>query len=249
MEIQEYQNIYSNESSHFYYISMHNFISLLLHKYLPSNRKNVILDAGCGTGLLLQKMQKLGQTYGVDISPEAIRFCHKRKLKNIQQGSILKLKFPKEYFDVITSVDVLYHQQVRDDTKAVDEFYRVLKPGGVVVIKVPALDWLKGHHDVVVHTRHRYTTKEIDQLLKKSGFIVRKVTYAYLLLFPLLMLKRLTDKYLPSKESSEVQQFPSFINQLLILIQSIEDRIMLWLNLPFGFSIYAVAEKPTAPKR
>lgn len=223
---------------------MHNSIMQLLNKYISKKQNNIILDAGCGTGLLLQKMSSLGKTYGVDINSEAIKFCRRRKLHNVQQGSIGNLQFPKNFFDIVTSIDVLYHLQVRNDKEALKEFYRVLKSGGILLLKVPAYEWLKGRHDVVVHTNHRYTKKEVELILKKTGFVVKKLTYGNALLFPLLLIKRLTDRYLPLEDSSEVQRFPKVINQILVLIQAIETKVLLLFNLPFGFSIYAVAQKP-----
>src|SRR3989344_8949493 len=132
MQTSEYKNIYLNEQTHFFYKTTHSIILTLIKKHLQSRGKLKILDAGCGTGLLTQKLGFLGQVWGVDISVSALSFAKKRGLSRLNRASIDSLPFSGKKFDLITCVDVLYHTKV-NDKKAIKEFCRVLKPGGTLV--------------------------------------------------------------------------------------------------------------------
>lgn len=243
MEISEYKNIYHNEATHFFYVNTHETVLKFIKKYLYLNKKLKILDAGCGTGLLLKKMSKFGQIYGIDTHAEAIRLSKKRGLKNILKSSVLALPFKESSFDLITCIDVLYHQGVKDDKKALKEFFRVLKPGGILILKNPAYDWLKGNHDKIVHTLHRYTKKEIGNKLLKTGFKIKKVTYAYCFIFPIILIKRILEKF-SNDPSSDVEEIPKFFNILLLQVQRIETWVILNFSLPFGLTVYAICQKP-----
>ena len=85
---------------------------------------------------------------------------------------------------------MLYHLNVGDDSAALEEIHRVLRPGGVALIRLPAFDWIRGAHDEVVHTRHRYTRDELSAKLEDAGFRLEHATYANFLLFPLAPAKR-----------------------------------------------------------
>lgn len=244
MQASEYRNIFLNEDSHFYYLGTHNTVLGLLNKYLsPKRRALKILDAGCGTGLLMKKLEKFGKVWGVDISPEAIKFTKQRGIKNVIQSSVEKLPFQENFFDLVVSVDVLYHQQVESDLHALKEFYRVLKPDGFLIVKVPAFNWLRGTHDVVVATRQRYTKKELGRKLKQAGLKIRKLSYANMAIFPAAVLKRLMERFMPSSPASDVGVLPRYLNRALIKIMGIEDKLMMLTGLPFGLSVFAVAQK------
>jgi len=240
MEISEYKNIYQNETKHFFYVSTHSLIIDLLKRFRPSLSSLKILDAGCGTGLLTKKLMKFGEVIGVDISSEAVKYAKKRGI-NILQSSVNRLPFKNKSFDVIVSVDVLYHKQV-NDKKALHEFYRVLKPGGLVILRVAGYNWLRLNHDRQVHTRHRYTVKELEEKLIKAGFTIKKITYIQSLLLPAAIIKSFIDKYKPHAES-DIVQMPAFINTLLTKVFLIESRIASYTSLPFGLGIIAVSEK------
>lgn len=245
MQIQEYQNIFENESKHFFYISNHKTTISLLKKYIESSEGTNILDAGCGTGLLLRKLNSFGKTWGVDVSSEALKFARKRKLKRLFQSSVEKLPFKGKTFNVIVCIDVIYHRRVNSDTKALAEFYRVLAPGGILILKVPAYECLRGHHDVIVETKHRYTKKEVIGKLKESRFDIIKITYTNLHILPLALIKRfIINNLFAGEPKSDVQKIPDFLNSLLIFANSVENKIITYFDLPLGLSIYAVCKKP-----
>lgn len=245
MEKSQYSIMYEVEESHFWYVGMQKIIELFLARYLPKKPARKILDAGCGTGGMLLFLKKYGEAYGIDISSYAISLCKKRGLANMTVGSVEKLPYLSGFFDVVTCLDVLYHRQVKNDEKTLREIYRVLRPGGLLLIRVPAYNWLRGRHDQKVHTRHRYTAHELKTLLQRVNFQVLRLTYVNSVLFPLLMLKRLTEKFFlfKNQSQSDISTFPVILNWLLKGIFWCEGQLLKCVSFPFGLSIMTVAQK------
>lgn len=247
MDVREYQNIFAQEETHFFYVANHALILSLVEKYVPKKRsaKRMILDAGCGTGLLAQKLLYFGEVVGVDISPHALRFAKKRGI-TVVKASITDLPFQDNMFDLIVSVDVLYHKAVSRDDDALKEFFRVLKPGGLLILRVPANKWLKLAHDSFVHTKKRYEKKELSMLLKKTRFNIKKLSFVNALLLPLASLAYVFEKTKSKKEiSSGVKPLHSVINSMLIFTLSLENRLLSFGSLPFGLGLIAVCTKET----
>lgn len=243
MEIQEYRNIFENEGTHFFYVGNRHLVLSLAARYLAKNKNAVkILDAGCGTGLLAKKMEQFGEVVAVDNSPEAIKFAKKSGV-NARLASVNKLPFKDNVFDLVTSVDVIYHKMV-DDKKALAEFFRVLKPGGILILRVPANKWLNLRHDAYVYTRERYGKGELLEKLKIAGFKIEKISFVNLALLPLAAIRYLFERLNPGrKASSGVEKAPSSINAVLTFILSLEALLITKLNLPFGLGLVAVCRK------
>src|SRR3989344_4102638 len=105
MEKTEYKNIFDNERTHFYYVGTHNAVITLLNSYLKSKKNNLILDAGCGTGLLMKKINSFGKIYGIDSSNEALKLAKKNNITKTKKASVEKIPFKGNYFDAIVSID------------------------------------------------------------------------------------------------------------------------------------------------
>lgn len=243
MELAEYENIFENEKSHFFYVANHKIVLSLVKKYLTKKGAIRILDAGCGTGLLTQKLAKYGSVVGIDNSLEALKFAKKRKV-NIKLASVNKLPFEKNHFDLIVSIDVIYHQQV-NDKKSLNEFFRVLKPSGILILRVPAVKWLKLTHDKYVHTRKRYGEKELKRKIKSAGFLIEKLSFVNMALLPLTIIRHFLEKLNPPQEiTSAVTPPPLLINKILTFVLSLEATFLSFTNLPFGIGLLAVCRKP-----
>lgn len=246
MEQQEYKNIFENEESHFFYVANHKILLTLLERYLnkhPQHKKVKILDAGCGTGLLAKRLQQYGKVYGVDMSKYALAFSKKRNV-DITGSSIVHLPFKKNKFGVIMVIDVLYHKKIRDDISALKELYRVLTPGGVLILRVAAYKWLKLSHDLYVHTRERYNKQELEDKLKSIGFIVDKISFVNFSLLPFTIIKHLIEKIEPHKKpASSIHKVPWLINKVLTVLLSLESGIILRSSLPIGLGLIAVCTK------
>lgn len=203
-----------------------------------------ILDAGCGTGGMMLFLQKYGEVHGVDASDEAIKFCRERKLNFVKKGSVENLPFSDKTFDLVTSFDVLYHQWVNNDRLALAEFARVLKPGGHLLIRVPAYNWLRGSHDLTVGTKHRYTRPELVEKVQTTGLIIQRATYANTLLFPLAVVKRVQEKLMGARENSDIGAVNPLLNNLLKNVLLVEAAGLERIDFPFGLSLFLLAQKP-----
>src|SRR3989338_3622152 len=244
MEFQEYRWMFENEDKNFFYVANHKIIISLIKRFAPTSNKPLkILEAGCGTGLLSKKLKPYGKVNAFDIHPEAIRLTKQRGV-NARKGSVNNVPFHTNSFDVVTSVDVIYHKQV-DDQKALSEFFRVLKPGGILVVRVPANKWLVRESDKHVHTRERYNKEELARKLQKAGFIIEKISYINSLLLPPVIITHYLEKIIkPKSTKSQITPTPKLINLLLSFLLSSEAYILQFLNLPFGLGIVAVTKKP-----
>lgn len=244
MEISEYKNIFENEETHFFYVGNHNVVLSLVASYFGKKKGTVkILDAGCGTGLLAKKLGVFGRVEAVDISPQAVKFAQKRGVK-VRRASVTDLPFVDGMFDLVVSVDVIYHKMV-DDKKALAEFFRVLKPGGILLLRVPANKWLRLVHDRHVHTRQRYSALELKEKLKSSGFLVEKISFVNLILLPLASIRYLWERISPPKEmESGVEKLPLPLNRILAALVSVEGPLLSLFSLPFGLGLLAVGRKP-----
>lgn len=247
MEIAEYKNIFENEKTHFYYVGTHNAVIKLLNAYLPKKKNNEVLDAGCGTGALIKKLQRFGNVWGIDLSSEALKFARKNKLRRIKRGSVENIPFKDSQFDAVVSVDVLYHRQVKDDKRALREFKRVLKPGGILIIKNPAHDWLRGGHDKIIHTKRRYSKSDLEIKLKESGFSIIKLSYVNMFFFPFAVTKRVFESLSYQKPHSDVAPLHPLLNNFLKSVYNLEMEIWTRATLPFGLSLFAIAKKPKPP--
>lgn len=242
MKPAEYRRMYDAEERQWWYAGQRAIVLALLERARRSDSPLRLLDAGCGTGYNLVALAALGRTVGVDLSTEAIAFCRERDVRAVR-GSVLRLPFRDASFDAVTSFDVIYHDWVSDERAAVLEMARVLRPGGVVLVRVPALEALRGAHDVEVQSRHRFTRRELLGLLSSCGLRVEQSTYCNSLLFPLLLARRTLDRLL-DRQGSDVGFLPpplewTFSRALLAEAALVRRG----LSFPVGASVIALARK------
>lgn len=235
-----YEDLFSLEEKHWWHISKRRIVQKLIEKYNTiSNPK--ILDIGCGTGKNMEELQKLGVVYGLDNSQEALSFCRKRGLNNLILGSAEKTHLKNNSFNIITLLDVLEHT---DDIKTLKEISRILTKKGLVIITVPAFNWLWSNWDVVLHHQRRYTIKNLKLTLEKNNFQVKKISYMYFfLVLPIFIIRIIKSIIFKKVYPSDFKLSSPFINMLMDKITNLESSILIYLSIPFGTSIIAVAEK------
>ena len=245
----EYRRMFEAEEAQWWYVGQRAIAHAILEPALARNETSRstplwILDAGCGTGGNLVHLARLGRAMGVDLAPPATAGCRARGMTAVR-GSVLALPFPDHRFDVVTSFDVIYHAWVPDDRVAVDEMVRVVRPGGFVLVRVPALRILWGAHDEAVQSRHRYTRRELVDLLETRGLAVIRSTYCNAVLFPLLLVRRTLDRLL-RREGSDVGFLPPPLEwafrRALLAEAALIRRGMTW---PIGASAVALARRTT----
>ena len=236
--------MYQVEDHHWWYLGMEQITCRVLEHYLPRNRSALkILDAGCGTGAVMKYLYPYGTVTGFDFSAEALRFSQKRAHTRLAQASVLEIPFVSDLFDLIVSFDVICEMGINDE-QALLEFGRILKPGGLVMLRLPAYDWLHGKHDVATHISHRYTRGEIKARLKRSGFTPLRLSYANMFLFPVVVAKRLSERlFSPNQTGSDLTLDPGSMNGVLRSILSAEAPLVSAVGLPFGLTVVALARK------
>lgn len=247
MENAEYQKMYEVEESHWWYVGLHELILYFVDKERAKRGPLKILDAGCGTGRLCQLMNKFGDVSGCDISSLALELCARRKV-SVFPADLNLIDLGIERYDVIASIDVLYHQRIQNDSEILSRFHRALKPGGLLILNLPAYNFLKSRHDLAVHTRERYTKSLTINKLKDAGFIIEKATYRVGFLFPLIAVYRLLQRFSMDKPDykavSDVAMPPQLINQALLGLNRLENHFIKKISdLPFGTSLFVVARK------
>lgn len=244
MEIEEYRLMFELEETHWWYRGLHDLLFSTIQGIFNERRDIRILDAGCGTGFILRRLDRYKATFGIDISEIALRYCRQRGLDRIARSSVSVLPFPDEVFDLIISTDVVYHKQVKNDIAAINEIYRVLKKEGFVIINLPAHDYLRRAHDERVHTRHRYAMNELRNKLEKCGLKVMKISYRNAFSFPALLLSKLINKDSRRKTYTDMKFVIAPINLLLYSILKMENLVLKGSNIPFGTSIFCISKKP-----
>jgi SAM-dependent methyltransferase len=248
----EYRRMYLAEESQWWYVGQRAIVQELLRRELGKRLGNGgaqsrrLLDAGCGTGANLAALQPFARTVGVDLAEEAIGFCRERGL-TVARGSVLALPLVSGCCELVVSLDVLYHAWVSDDRLAVAEMARVLAPGGLLLVRVPALRVLWGAHDREVQSRHRYTRCELVALVEGCGLELRRASYCNSLLFPLLLLRRTLDRVL-AREGSDVGFLPAPLEWAFRRALLLEATLLArGASFPVGASVVALARKPEGP--
>jgi len=241
MEPNEYETMFRVEETHWWYGALHRLIFQSLDQELPDWRERKILDVGCGTGAILQRLANPERNVGIDLAPEAISFCRQRGLRNVRQADICALPFADASFDAVICSSVLYHQWVADVQGAVREMNRVLQPGGVLLINVPAFPFLHSRHDDAVMTARRFRRKELRELLEKENCQIRRLTYWTTLLFPLAVAARTLGGSKMGRDF-EISR-SSFRQRVFGQIMSLELRLLRKISLPVGVALLAVAKK------
>jgi SAM-dependent methyltransferase len=248
MEKEQYDLMFAQEERHWWYVGMRHISTALLERYPPlveqeSRRQFDILDAGCGSGGMTRYLGNFGRVTGIDFASEALTLSKQRGLPRLARASVGAIPFLDGSFDVVTSFDVLYHLNVNDDRAALSEIHRVLRPGGIALIRLPAFDWIRGAHDEVVHTRHRYTRDELSEKLEDVGFRLEHSTYANFMLFPMAPAKRYLERRQGSHEATDLWRPPGPINRLLADLLSLEAIPARGLGLPWGLSVFAIGRR------
>ena len=200
-----------------------------------------ILDIGCGTGGATLTLKKYGTVYAIDYSIAALRYCKERGLYNIINSTVLDLPFKSESFDMITILDTLEH--IQKHVEALNQLRCLLKSEGIIVVTVPAFQFLWSKHDEAVSHIRRYNHKNLSDVLRQAGFKKIRLTYFISLIFPLLALYRIVSKFKYTNPKSDLIHLPNGINKMLQEILFTESWLIKRTNFPIGLSLICIAKR------
>ena len=245
MEAVEYKKLEDFEKHYWWHKGKLSLITSLYSKYLKGKKDLNILEIGCGTGEVLTLLKNWGKITGMDFSQEAIEACKKKGFNNLYCEDINILDLSKDYgeFDLILALDVLEH--IRDDVKTMKKVRKLLKPGGLFFVAVPAYKFLWSTHDEALHHLRRYHSLEINQKLKDSGFEILKSTHFVAALFFPIASVRLLNNFIRRRAYPKTHYLPlpQKINNILTKILEIESKIIKNIYLPIGTTLVVVARK------
>jgi SAM-dependent methyltransferase len=243
MKAREYQEIYDLEETYWWFVGRRSLVRQMVAHFAPAGDLR-LLDAGCGTGGTMKRLEGLGLIYGCDLSEEALTYCRQRGFTLLAAGSVVELPFQSASLDVVLSCDVLEH--LPDDAAGLAEMVRVLKPGGCLVLTVPAHRFLWSEHDEALAHVRRYSAKELRKRLQEAGLRVTKlspvVTLTFLPILAFRLLQRL-HRHRPGEPQTDLRILPPAINRLLIGALHFENWLLRGVSLPVGTSLVAVARK------
>ncbi len=258
-----YADIYAKENTYWWHVGKRLLVQSVISRYFkPSASDSTpvrVLDVGCGAGRVLQMLSEYGQVYGTDLSSLALEFCRKRGFEGVCQADIIEgLPFPNATFDLITALDVVEHLQ--DDAAGLRNLWQALKPGGLLVVSVPAYQFMFSYWDEMLGHQRRYTQHSLLTRLEQAGFVAEKSSYTNTVtLLPAVTfrlfkgiwlrvrptVKPLRAGYVAVNEAeTDFVDLPASLNHLLIKVYELEAALVRVTRLPFGLAVLVAARKP-----
>jgi SAM-dependent methyltransferase len=243
------------EDHHWWYRGRRRIIRAELDR-LPLPHPAEVLDAGCGSGRTLLELVDYGRVRGVELDPEVAAVARDRGLGEVVQGRLEELPWPQDSFDLITCLDVIEHTP--DDRQTLAELYRVCRPGGFLLVTVPAHQFLWSAHDVYNHHYRRYSRRRLRETSLAAGWAVSRISAFNSLLFPPAAVVRLARRGRAAADGNgngeairgagdDLYTGPRWLNDTLEGPLRLEAG---WLRrgrtLPLGLSLLVVLRKPWA---
>lgn len=247
MRPEDFEYLYALEDRYWWFVAMRRITDVIVAKQLRKQSLK-ILDAGCGTGYNLRHYEKNDNSvFGFDIASDAVNGVRRRGFEQICQASVLEIPFRSGSFDIVFSFDVVCQIPASTNRQAIEEMKRVLKPGGHLFVRVPAFEWLRSSHDADLHTAHRFTRRELQEIMTSLGFEVQFSTYANYFLFPIVLVRRLLKKA-GLGGGTDVKPLPlglGWLDPVFGNVLASEARFFgSNFSLPFGLSAICYARKP-----
>ncbi|MBI5076017.1 MAG: class I SAM-dependent methyltransferase [Nitrospirae bacterium] len=243
----DYVSLYhALEESHWWFVGRRDMVWRLL-KDLDRNLS--ILEVGCSGGPLIRLLQREGfaKVAGIDINECSVQLCRSLGDAAVKVADGCSTGFSDEQFDVVVASDVLEH--IEDPVQGLREWSRILRPKGIVLVFVPAFQFLWSRHDEVNRHYRRYTKQEIVTLLEQADFYIERAAYwNFCFFFPALLvrtMRRIFSRQQGEKEGSDLTASGSIVNRIFEAVLKAENSLLAaGLNFPFGLSLFAIARKP-----
>ena len=242
MEAQVYERMAELDREHWWFVARRNILEAVIARTVRPPENARILEIGCGTGHNLAMLSRFGRVEATEMDKQARALATRRLGRDVTDAALPDLSaWPEGHFDLVALLDVLEH--VPDDTSALQAIRGRLKPGGKLLVTVPANKWMWSAHDVAHHHHRRYRRGELRRLTAECGYEIELLSPFNSLLFPLVAAARLAGK-LTGRESADDAMPPRPVNAVLKAVFRLEAGLIGRLPMPFGVSLVAVLRRP-----
>jgi SAM-dependent methyltransferase len=239
----EIHKIAAVEQRHWWYRGTREICFSLLDPFIAARPALDILDIGCGTGGNLLLLRNYGRARGIDIDPLCIEYCRHKGL-DVALGTMDEPGQSRGSYDLLTMFDVLYQAEPDQHVGILRGMGDLLRPGGIIAFREPAMRVAGGWHDHAVNVRKRFDKPGVVTLLQAAGFEPLRVTYLNTLLFPpIVLMRQLQRLRRPAFAKSDVADTGEPLNSLLLALLRIERAMLRAVDLPFGVSLFAIGQK------
>jgi SAM-dependent methyltransferase len=231
------------DQDHWWFLARRRILKALIRRVVRPPQKARILEVGCGTGHNLAMLKTFGRVEASELDRCARALANKRLPRKVKEAKLPDLSmFERNGYDLIALLDVLEH--VPDDLASLRAIHRRLKPGGALLLTVPANPWMWSAHDAAHHHHRRYSKAQLAKVIADAGFEVQLLSYFNSLLFPPIAVARLLGK-LTGRESADDQLPGATVNAVLNKVFGLEAGLIGRVPMPFGVSLVAVVRRPS----
>ncbi|PAQ01861.1 class I SAM-dependent methyltransferase [Mesorhizobium mediterraneum] len=244
MELDAYRQMAATEDEHWWFCGRRAIAEAVIrHLDLPAKAR--IVEIGAGTGGNIQMLEQFGAVTAVEMSDLAREIAGEKTGRDFLAGHLPdNIPVAPQSCDLICLFDVLEH--VAEDEASLAAIRQMLKPGGRVILTVPAHQWLWSTHDVGLHHMRRYSRNLLRERIEKAGFTIDRLSYTNAALFPAAVLARLLDRLRRPARPAGHATPPKPVNAAMKAVFSAEGRIVPNASLPFGVSLLAVFRRDGA---
>lgn len=252
MEDTVYKEFLELEDGHWWFRGRRTIFVSLLDRFVgrdPTSDR-MLMDVGCGVGGMLEPLEQYGKAVGTDVTFQGLKHCADRGFPRLVASHGPLAPFRDGSFDCITAFDALEH--IEDDIGTLREFYRMLKPGGVIVASGPAYQFLYAQQDKNTHHFRRYSRGVFTSRAKQAGFVIEQSSYINFWLFPailpIVLLQKIMQKLRPPPPEQDGSNIGipvnPIVNAVLGAIFRSEATVLKFVSAPAGHSLIMVARKP-----
>jgi SAM-dependent methyltransferase len=241
MDAQVYARMAELDAEHWWFVARRQILETLIEREIRPPPKARILEIGCGTGHNLAMLGKFGRVEATELNAAARKIATKRLGRQVRPAALPDLSmFKAKTFDLVALLDVLEH--VADDQAALGAIRTLLKPGGKLLVTVPANPWMWTAHDAAHHHHRRYRKRELEAVARRAGLAIDLLSPFNSLLFPPIAAIRLLGKA-TGRESADDALPSKPVNTLLRSIFALERGLIGRVPMPFGVSLVAILRR------
>lgn len=239
MERVVYDRMAELDELHWWYRARRQVLQALIERVVRPPHAARILEVGCGTGHNLKMLEHFGIVDAIEVDPEARAIAEKRLARPVAASPLPELRgVDRTGYDLVAALDVVEH--IDDDRAAVDALASCLKPGGKLLVTVPAHQWMWSAHDEMNHHKRRYSKAGLERLIRGSPLKLDSVGYFNSLLFPLAVGARLASR-VTGRGGGDDKLPPKPLNYMFERCFAAERRLVGRVTLPPGLSLFAIA--------